>query len=123
MRIKILGLLIFLFVIFSSIYIGGEPLRFVHLPSIGFVIILSSGLALIKYQKGNGKLSLITNLKKYSIPSGVIGCLIGIIQMCSNYTDPAQLPAGVAVAVLTIFYGLILYCIIDALAEQEHKTT
>ena len=123
MRIKILGLLIFLFVIFSSIYIGGEPLRFVHFPSIGFVIILSSGLALIKYQKGNGKLSLITNLKKYSIPSGVIGCLIGIIQMCSNYTDPAQLPAGVAVAVLTIFYGLILYCIIDALAEQEHKTT
>jgi len=122
MRIKILGLLIFLFVIFSPIYIGGGPLRFVHFPSIGFVIILSSGLALIKYQKGDGKLNFITNLKKYSIPSGVIGCLIGIIQMCSNYTDPAQLPAGVAVAVLTIFYGLILYCIIDALAEQKQIT-
>ena len=38
-----------------------------------------------------------------------------------NVSDPAKIPAGVGVAVLTIFYGLVLYCIIDALAEQEHK--
>ncbi len=119
---KIIGLSIFLFIIIASIWLGSHLLQFIHLPSIGFVIILSSGLAMMKYQKGNGKLSFITNLKKYSIPSGVIGCIIGIIQMCSNYTNPAQLPAGVAVAVLTIFYGLMLYCIIDALVEQEHKT-
>ncbi len=123
MTTKITGLFIFLFIIVASIWLGSHLLQFIHLPSIGFVIILSLGLALMKYQKGNGKLSFITNLKKYSIPSGVIGCLIGIIQMCSNYTDPAQLPAGFSVAVLTIFYGLILYCIIDALVEQKQQTS
>jgi flagellar motor component MotA len=122
MGTKIIGLFIFLFIIVASIWLGGSLVQFVHFPSVIFVIILSSGFALMKYQKGKGKFNLIKNIKKYSIPSGVIGCLIGIIQMCSSYTDPAQLPAGAAVAVLTIFYGLILYCIIDALIEQEHKT-
>jgi hypothetical protein len=41
--------------------------------------------------------------------------------MGANVSDPAQIPAGVGVAILTIFYGLVLYCIIDALTEQEHK--
>ena len=120
---KIIGLFIFLFIIAASIWLGGSLVQFVHFPSIGFVIILSFGLALMKYRKGDGSSSFFTNLRKYSIPSGVIGCLIGFVQMGANISDPAQIPAGVGVAVLTIFYGLILYCIIDALIEQEQKTT
>ena len=120
---KIIGLFIFLFIIAASIWLGGSLVQFVHFPSIGFVIILSFGLALMKYRKGDGSSSFFTNLRKYSIPSGVIGCLIGFVQMGANISDPTQIPAGVGVAVLTIFYGLILYCIIDALIEQEQKTT
>jgi flagellar motor component MotA len=76
----------------------------------------------MKYQKGDVKSDFLTSLKRYSIPSGVIGCLIGFIQIGANVSNPAQIPAGVGVAILTIFYGLILYCIIDALAEQKHGT-
>ena len=121
MGTKIMGLFVFLFIIIASIWFGGPLVQFVHFPSMGFVIIVSLGLALMKYRKGDGSATFLTNLKRYSIPSGVIGCLIGFVQMGANVSDPAQIPAGVGVAVLTIFYGLILYCVIDALAEQEHK--
>ena len=122
MGIRIIGLFIFLFIIIASIWLGGSIGQFVHYPSLIFVVIVSFGLALMKYQKGDGKSDFMTSLKRYSIPSGVIGCLIGFVQIGANVSDPSQIPAGVGVAILTIFYGLILYCIIDALAEQKHKT-
>ena len=122
MGMRIIGLFIFLFIIIASIWLGGSLGQFVHFPSLIFVIIVSLGLALMKYRKGDGRSGFMTNLKRYSIPSGVIGCLIGFVQIGANVSDPAQIPAGVGVAVLTIFYGLILYCIIDALAKQEHET-
>jgi len=122
MGTRIIGLFIFLFIIIASIWLGGSLVQFVHFPSLLFVIIVSFGLALMKYQKGDGKSDFLTSLKRYSIPSGVIGCLIGFVQIGANVSNPAQIPAGVGVAILTIFYGLILYCIIDALAEQKHKT-
>jgi flagellar motor component MotA len=121
MGIRIIGLFIFLFIIIASIWLGGPLGQFVHFPSLLFVVIVSFGLALMKYRKGDGKSVFMTSLRRYSIPSGVIGCLIGFVQIGANVSDPAQIPAGVGVAILTIFYGLILYCIIDALAEQKHK--
>jgi len=122
MIIRIIGLFIFLFIIIASIWLGGPLGQFVHFPSLLFVVIVSFGLALMKYRKGDGRSRFMTNLKRYAIPSGVIGCLIGFVQIGANVSDPSQIPAGVGVAILTIFYGLILYCIIDALAEQKHET-
>jgi len=122
MKIRILGLLIFLFVVIASISIGGELSNFIHFPGIGFVIIVSGGLALMRYRKGDGKLSFIKNLKRYSILSGVIGCLIGLIQLGLHVSDPAKIPMGAAVAILTIFYGLMFYCITDIFTGQEHRT-
>jgi flagellar motor component MotA len=122
MGIRIIGLFIFLFIIIASIWLGGSLGQFVHFPSLVFVVIVSFGLALMKYRKGNGRSGFMTNLRRYAIPSGVIGCLIGFVQIGANVSDPSQIPAGVGVAILTIFYGLILYCIIDALAEQKHET-
>ena len=117
MKTRLVGLLIFLFVVIACIAIGGGPLRFFHLPSIGFVVFASCGLALMKHRKGDGKSGFITSIKRYSIPAGVIGCAIGLVQLGQNVADPAHIPGGVAVAVLTIFYGLIFYCIVDACAE------
>lgn len=51
MGIRILRLFIFLFIIVASIWLGGTLGQFVHLPSIGFVIIVSFGLALMKRER------------------------------------------------------------------------
>ena len=39
---------------------------------------------------------------------GMIGTLIGLIQMLQNLTNPAQIGGGVAVALITTFYGVLL---------------
>ncbi len=83
MRIAI-GLLIFLFVLIGGIFVGGSVVQFVHFPSIGFVIIASSGLALMRHREGDGRQGFLAHLKRYLIPAGVIGCLIGLIQMGRN---------------------------------------
>ena len=118
MRIAI-GLLIFLFVLVAGIFVGGSLLQFIHFPSIGFVIIASGGLALMKHRKGEGGQDFLAHLKRYAIPAGVIGCLIGLVQVGNNASNLEQIPAGVSVAVLTVFYGLILYCIIDAFTGHQ----
>jgi len=118
MRIAI-GLLIFLFVLVAGIFVGGSLLQFVHLPSIGFVIIASSGLALMRHRKGEGGQDFLGHMKRYAIPAGVIGCLIGLVQVGNNASNLEQIPASVSVAVLTIFYGLILYCIIDTFTGHQ----
>ena len=38
---------------------------------------------------------------------GMIGTLIGLIQMLQNLTDPAQIGAGMSVALITTFYGAL----------------
>ncbi len=43
---------------------------------------------------------------------GLIGTLIGLVQMLKNLNDPAQLGPGMATALLTTFYGAILAYII-----------
>lgn len=119
MRIAI-GLLVFLLVLVAGIFPGGNLLQFVHFPSIGFVIIASGGLAVMRHRRGEGIQDFLAHVRRYSIPAGVIGCLIGLVQLGQNASSPEQIPAGVSVAVLTIFYGLILYCIIDTFTGAKH---
>jgi chemotaxis protein MotA len=38
---------------------------------------------------------------------GMIGTLIGLVQMLQQLSDPSQIGAGMAVALLTTFYGAI----------------
>ncbi|MDX1547041.1 MAG: MotA/TolQ/ExbB proton channel family protein [Rhodothermales bacterium] len=39
---------------------------------------------------------------------GMVGTLIGLIQMLQNLTDPSQIGSGMAVALITTFYGALL---------------
>ena len=119
MKIRMIGLLIFLLVVGGAIWAGAEWTAFINPAGIVFVLITAVGLALMKYRAGTGKAEFIKNLKRYSIPVGVMGCLIGLIQIGWCLSDPANLGIALATAVLTIFYGLILYCVCDALEKTD----
>ncbi len=122
MKTKIAGILIFLTGVVGATLFGANLGALIHFPSIVYLLIVGGGAALIRYRKGDGKTGFFKNLKKYLIPVGILGFLTGLIQMASHHliTDtinPAILLAGFSVAVLIIFYALILYCIIDAVTE------
>ena len=47
-----------------------------------------------------------TSAGAYAPAFGMLGTLIGLIQMMQNLTDPSQIGAGMAVALITTFYGV-----------------
>jgi chemotaxis protein MotA len=58
---------------------------------------------------------------------GMIGTLIGLVQMLSNLDDPASIGPAMAVAMLTTFYGAVLANLIalpmaDKMAYKAEKT-
>ena len=67
--------------------------------------------------------SIFKNLGTYAPAFGMIGTLIGLVQMLRNLSDPSQIGAGMAVALLTTFYGAFfanLFCVpIQGKLEQR----
>ena len=92
-------------------------LAFVHIPSFLFVIGVASGLGLASYS-GNGMIAYISGCKKHFISAGVVGTVIGTVQMLSTLDDPSQIGKGMAVALLSIFYGVVFYCAADSLVSK-----
>lgn len=64
----------------------------------------------IKVEASSRQLSqrFFTSAGSYAPAFGMIGTLIGLIQMLQNLTDPAQIGSGMAVALITTFYGALL---------------
>ena len=60
-------------------------------------------------QRHNKMGSTILSFMGESAPAfGMIGTLIGLIQMLRQLTDPAMIGAGMATAIITTFYGALL---------------
>jgi len=51
---------------------------------------------------------ILTKAGTYSPAFGMVGTLIGLIQMLQNLNDPTQIGAGMATALVTTFYGAVL---------------
>jgi len=51
--------------------------------------------------------AIFTAMGTYSPAFGLIGTLIGLIKMLRTLDDPAQIGAGMAVALVTTFYGVV----------------
>ena len=52
--------------------------------------------------------NLFENMSKVSPGVGMIGTLLGLINMMANLRDPSQIGGGMALAMITTLYGLIL---------------
>jgi chemotaxis protein MotA len=67
--------------------------------------------------------SMWKSMGNYAPAFGMIGTLIGLINMLQNLDDPSQIGQGMAVALLTTFYGAFvsnLFCIpIQGKLEQR----
>lgn len=66
--------------------------------------------AKIKARQGKLEMasSLFENMAKVSPGVGMIGTLLGLIDMMSNIGDPSTIGSGMALALITTLYGLLL---------------
>ncbi len=55
-----------------------------------------------------GKEAVFHDASRFAAASGVLGSLIGVVKMLQVLDDPSALGPAMAVALLTMFYGLIL---------------
>ena len=113
----LLGIGLFSAAILIALMVGGRMLAFVHVPSLLFVIGVAAGLGLASYS-GNGMIAYISGCKKHFISAGVVGTVIGTVQMLTTLDDPSQIGKGMAVALLSIFYGVVFYCAADSLVSK-----
>ena len=56
--------------------------------------------------------NLFESLGKLCPGMGLVGTIIGLVQMLSNMSDPSKLSAGMAVSLLATLYGLIMGTVI-----------
>lgn len=63
--------------------------------------------------------NVFESMALYAPAFGMIGTLIGLVQMLLNLRDPSKIGPGLAVAIITTFYGAILaYLVLYPLARK-----
>ena len=80
--------------------------------------ILDAELDSLAERHRQGK-QLLDNLAKYTPAFGMIGTLIGLVIMLNHMDDPARIGPGMAVALLTTFYGAVAaYAVFGPMADK-----
>lgn len=69
--------------------------------------VLEIELAYLEERHKNGQ-GILESMADYSPAFGMIGTLIGLITMLGSLTDPETIAGGIAVALITTLYGVIL---------------
>jgi chemotaxis protein MotA len=59
-------------------------------------------------QRHHKSASVLKKAAEFAPAMGLIGTLIGLVQMLGNLDDPASIGPSMAVALLTTFYGAVL---------------
>jgi len=77
-----------------------------HDPSLVKKMLESENrLMLVRHENG---IRMFTNMATMAPAMGMIGTLVGLVQMLSNMSDPAAIGPAMAVALLTTLYGAII---------------
>ena len=69
--------------------------------------IMESEVASLEDRHTKGQ-SIMKSMGTYAPAFGMIGTLIGLIKMLQTLDDPSQIGAGMAVALVTTFYGALM---------------
>ena len=59
-------------------------------------------------QRHNKGASIFVSIGTYAPAMGMVGTLIGLVQMLQNLNDPSKIGPAMAVALLTTFYGAVI---------------
>jgi len=124
MKTITIGLLLILLSIGGAIAFGANWEFFINFPSAAIIVLIAGGLTLMRYRKGESLVNILASVKKYCLLSGFIGCMIGMLQVAFSFhgRDTFNIPGifvGFGTCLLCVFYGLILYCIIDAIQLKK----
>lgn len=116
----ILGILT-LVLLFSSMY-GTRPNMltfFLDMPSLLGVVLICVSIVLISGAKG--KKEVFEIVQKTAIPAGVFISMIAVVVIMGILEDPATIGPNLAVAVLSIFYGVLIYLILIPVNKRLDK--
>ncbi len=85
--------------------------------------MLESEIKLMQGRHENG-IRMFTNMATMAPAMGMIGTLVGLVQMLSNMSDPAAIGPAMAVALLTTLYGAIIAnAFAQPVADKLTRTT
>jgi len=59
-------------------------------------------------QKNKSEISMFESLAQYAPAYGMIGTIIGLIQVLANMESPQQMAAAIAIAFITTLYGVVI---------------
>ena len=112
----------------AAIMMGSPLLAFINLPSVLLVVgglvagliwsypMSEFGLVLqeqltqpeLSEERALAGHAFFSRAADLAIASGLVGTLIGLVQMLQNLEDPNAIGPAMAVALLTLFYGVVL---------------
>ena len=69
--------------------------------------VLETELVFVRERHGTGQ-AILLQMSSFSPAYGMIGTLVGLINMLTKLDDPSSLGPSMAVALVTTFYGVIL---------------
>jgi flagellar motor component MotA len=115
-------------IILMGIAFGGTVAMFIDLPSILIVFGITTLFTFAHHSVGSTSKAFAAALKNEAVPavegrqyirvlstarvlasaSGVVGTLIGMVNMLASMDDPTAIGPAMAVALLTLLYGVIL---------------
>lgn len=78
-----------------------------NMPPSNISKVLKSSVALMHQRHSNGQ-AILSDLGIYAPAFGMIGTVIGLIQMLANLDDPTSIGPKMALALVTTFYGTCL---------------
>lgn len=128
----------------AALFLGGVISVFINVPSAVICIVVPAGLGIAAFGRrdffhGIGTLrffalemstdtvcerdgEVLRGMIPFMYASGLLGTLIGVVQMLATMDDPSKFGAGMAVALLTVLYATIgAECILcPALRHIEH---
>ncbi|MAA80309.1 MAG: hypothetical protein CL916_13730 [Deltaproteobacteria bacterium] len=86
-----------------------EIAMMIDIPSMFFVGI--STLIPSAITRGITRIHLVEGIRRIALPAGILGTLIGFMMMLINMSDPSAFAPAFRIAMLTSWYGVIVYAI------------